>query len=128
MDVNEVIEAVRLYLVDHAEAPDDQAVDRTAMESFTFAHLRALVDAVSGLESAHADICERYTVALRENAKMAEALRPFAHFWRQWERQPMRGLDDEFYVIHTGTDYEASLRRSDCEAASDLLRGVSDAS
>jgi hypothetical protein len=49
-----------------------------------------------------------------------KTLEPFAHFWRQWQRQPMRGLDDEFYCIHTGSEFEASLRRSDCERAAAL--------
>lgn len=46
-----------------------------------------------------------------------EALRPFAKFAEQWNRKPMRQMDDEFYAIHVGTEYEASLRRSDCEKA-----------
>ena len=60
--------------------------------------------------------------ALRQRVAEAEAaLEPFAHFWRQWERQPMRGLDDEFYCIHTGTEWEASVRRSDCKRAAEVL-------
>jgi len=55
---------------------------------------------------------------------VVEALTPFATFWRQWQRQPMRGMDDVVYAIHTGTEYEAELRRSDCERADRVLRAL----
>lgn len=53
--------------------------------------------------------------------EMAEALRPFAHFWQQWERSPIGKLGDEFYGIHVGTAHEAVLSRSDCRRAAEAL-------
>ena len=50
-----------------------------------------------------------------------DALEPFAQFIRQWNRQPMRGLDDIIYAIHTGSEYEAELKRSDCQRALDVV-------
>lgn len=50
-------------------------------------------------------------------AALAGALRPFAQFIDQWEQKPLAGMADEFYAIHTGTEWEASLRRSDCLTA-----------
>ncbi len=50
-------------------------------------------------------------------AELVDALRPFAEFARQWQRQPMRGMHDVFYAIHTGTDYAAELKHSECTAA-----------
>lgn len=45
------------------------------------------------------------------------ALEPFAKFAEQWNRKPIKTIGDDVYTIHTGTEYEASLRRSDCEQA-----------
>jgi hypothetical protein len=49
------------------------------------------------------------------------ALAPFAHFARQFARKPLSGMDDAIYGIHTGTEWAAELRRSDCQRAADLL-------
>ena len=54
---------------------------------------------------------------------LEHALKPFAHFAHQWNRQPMRGMDNVIYAIHTDTEYEAELKRSDCERARLLLGG-----
>ena len=35
---------------------------------------RALLDALEHWQSAHADICERYTVVLRENVRLLKAV------------------------------------------------------
>ena len=53
--------------------------------------------------------------------ELETALRPFATFWNQWQRKPLSGMADTFYAIHTGTEYAAELRRSDCERAAALL-------
>lgn len=50
-----------------------------------------------------------------------DALKPFAHFAHQWRRAPLRGIADEVYSIHTGTEYAASIRLSDCERAIEAL-------
>ena len=50
-------------------------------------------------------------------AVLEAALRPFAKFAEAFDAKPIARLDDEFYAIHTGTQWEASLRLSDCRAA-----------
>ena len=50
-------------------------------------------------------------------AALEAALRPFAKFAEAFDAKPIARLDDEFYAIHTGTQWEASLRLSDCRAA-----------
>ena len=62
------------------------------------------------------------TIYARLNALEA-ALQPFAEFQRQWNRQPMRGLDHTVYAIHTGTEYAAELTRTHLQSALELLRG-----
>jgi hypothetical protein len=52
-----------------------------------------------------------------ENARLREALEPFAHFADQWNKQPLRGIADTVYVIHLDTEYEAAFRLSDCQIA-----------
>lgn len=64
--------------------------------------------------AAHAETKAQRDAALR-------ALRPFARFAEQWDRQPLSRIDDNFYSIHTGTEYEAELRLSDCRAARAIL-------
>lgn len=54
---------------------------------------------------------------LDENAALRRALQPFAYFARQWNRQPLLDIADEFYSIHTGTQYAASLKISMMERA-----------
>lgn len=50
----------------------------------------------------------------------ADVLRPFANFAEKFNAKPLRGIADEFYVIHSGDD-GAALRLSDCQRALDLL-------
>jgi hypothetical protein len=38
-----------------------------------------------------------------------------------WREKPLRGVDDEIYGIHTGTDWEASIRVSDIAASLEAL-------
>ena len=49
--------------------------------------------------------------------QLLDALKPFAEFARQWNRQPLSRIADEVYGIHGGTEYEAYLRLSDCRRA-----------
>lgn len=49
------------------------------------------------------------------------AAEPLAAFVRCWERQPLLGIDDEFYSIHTGTEHAASIRRSTLRRVCELL-------
>jgi hypothetical protein len=53
-----------------------------------------------------------------------EALRPFAEFSAALKAKPLRGVDDEFYGIHTGTEWEASLRFSQIHAAAAFLSSL----
>ena len=54
--------------------------------------------------------------------EMCKALQPIADFVDAWEAKPLNGLDDAFYNIHTGTEWEASLRLSDLKKIRDLIR------
>jgi len=74
------------------------------------------------------NLSRAYLALVKERERLVSALQPFAHFWRQWERLPIRRLDDELYGIHVGTKYEASLRRSDCAEASAALDAAMEAS
>ena len=49
--------------------------------------------------------------------ELIEALTPFAVFAEKFDQNPLGGLDDEFYGIHYGTEFKASLRFSDCRKA-----------
>jgi hypothetical protein len=67
-----------------------------------------------------ADI-EKLATALRqlreENARLREALQPFAVFAEKFAAKPINNLDDRFYSIHDGTKWQAELRRSHCDTA-----------
>lgn len=54
--------------------------------------------------------------------KAHAALQPFARFAKAWQEQPLRKIDDQFYGIHTGTKWEASLRLSQMKHALDLTK------
>jgi hypothetical protein len=139
VDVNEVVARVRKLLAHgdelggfHADDDTGNMVDR--------GDLRALCDAVSGLQSAHADICERYTVALRENAELKEsveralaahkvltqqytlALREVADQWKT-ERDALREAVE--YVIECDDSKWVQYFKDELAA---IDRGVSDAS
>lgn len=58
-----------------------------------------------------------YDEANHEIARLRAALAPFAAFAAAFDAQPLSNLVDEFYAIHTGTKWEASLRLSDCRKA-----------
>ena len=60
-------------------------------------------------------------------AQLEAALKPFAFFASQWERQPLRGMDNVIYAIHTGSEYAAELRRSDCFTARQVLEDTPNA-
>lgn len=60
---------------------------------------------------------EEAHAAVVELDRLREALSPFAEFARKFDARPLRGIADEFYGIHAGTPYEASLRISNCRTA-----------
>lgn len=49
--------------------------------------------------------------------RLEAALRPFAEFVKAFDAKPLRGIADEFYTIHSGTENEASLSLAQCRAA-----------
>lgn len=61
-----------------------------------------------------ARLCDRVEALQR-------ALVPFARFSRSWAAQPILGVDDVVYSIHRNTEWEAELRRSDCDRAAAAL-------
>lgn len=68
--------------------------------------------------------CLHIAVLEQQNTTMREALQPFARFFDMWSARPLRGIDDEFYCIHTGTEWEASIRISDMQKALEALEKV----
>ena len=67
---------------------------------------------------------ERYEKALR---KAFEALAPFAFFADQFERKPLYKVANEFYGIHFGTEWEASLSHSQTRAARSARENIQEA-
>jgi hypothetical protein len=55
--------------------------------------------------------------------KLETALAPFVEFINKFDQKPIR-CDDEFYAIHVGTEWEASLKLSDLRAAREALGPV----
>ena len=53
--------------------------------------------------------------------ELVSALEPFAYFIEQFKRQPLRGQDDIYVSIHLDSEFEAKLRLSDMEKASEAL-------
>jgi len=101
---------------------------RLAQIEARIANAGQLVARRDGLDSVtdatRADIAwliEQVTASRARVRELETALRPFATFWNQWQRKPLSGMADTFYAIHTGTEYAAELRRSDCERAAALL-------
>lgn len=62
-----------------------------------------------------------------ESPEVADALaacRPFANMADQFDRQPLSKIGDDFYGIHAGTPYEASISWTDCRRARDAGRAL----
>jgi len=53
--------------------------------------------------------------------ELVRALEPFAYFIEQYKRQPFRNQDDVYVSIHLGSEFEAKIRLSDMEKASEAL-------
>lgn len=51
-------------------------------------------------------------------------LQHIAHFAAQWERKPLKHTHDEFYGIHSGTEFEATLKLSELHKAIDALKRI----
>jgi hypothetical protein len=54
-------------------------------------------------------------------ARLEEALTPFATFADRWDANPIRGLDDVLYAIHSTDEQRVELRLSDCKKARKAL-------
>lgn len=61
---------------------------------------------------------EQLKARIRE---LEAALLPFATFAEAYDRKPLRGMHDEFYSIHAGSEFEAGVRFSDCTRAALVL-------
>ena len=59
--------------------------------------------------------------------KLREKLEPFIRFIDTWDAKPLGGIADEFYAIHTSTQYEASLRLSDFRKLREAAAALPDA-
>ena len=93
-----------------------------------FDYIAALRQRLADAEATRRVAMERTAEVLGEKielerrlASAVEALRPFALFAEKWDAQPLRNIDDEFYSIHTGTQWAASLRLGDCRKARTAL-------
>lgn len=75
-------------------------------------------------EGMHEDTARALALAYSNADMMLRALAPFAWFAERWDRNPLRGTDDNFYSIHSG-EAEAKLRVSDCRAALAAIETVS---
>lgn len=83
----------------------------------------------SGLADCDPDILAYFvdSAFAEERAKLIEALKPFARFAKMYEAKPLSGMGDAIYAIHTGTEWEAEIKRSDCAIALALLRSAGEA-
>lgn len=48
---------------------------------------------------------------------LLKACKPFAHFAEMLTAKPLRGTGEQIYGIHACTEWEATILRSDLEAA-----------
>jgi hypothetical protein len=115
--VRTMISAARAALAPHTAALASQQAECARLRdawSFDGKLINQMRTQVEGLY-------RRLSEADAARVAAERALEPFAEFARQWNRQPMKGMADEFYCIHTGTEYEASLKRSDLQRAADVL-------
>lgn len=67
------------------------------------------------------ELAEQIAIDLNSHAALVEALEPFANFFEKFSAKPLRGIGDEFYGIHTGTEWAASLLLSDMKRAAEAL-------
>ncbi len=63
-----------------------------------------------------------------ENREMVVALQPFAVYAEKRAAKPIKNLGDSVHAIHTGTEWEAEITLSDCEAARAILARTTHAS
>jgi len=89
------------------------------LEKFS-GHMNASV-ALDFLKPFMKDMAEHARRLERQRDEAVALLRPFAEFAEKWKQKPLSAIGDAVYGIHAGTEWEAVLRRSDCEAARAFL-------
>ena len=55
--------------------------------------------------------------------ELEQALKPFANYAEKFDQKPIGKQHDIINAIHSGTEWEAELRLSDCRLAKKLLEG-----
>lgn len=58
--------------------------------------------------------------------ELMDAVAPIAHFITQWDRRPLSNLADDFYSIHSSTEYEARISISNFRRIRNALAALSD--
>jgi hypothetical protein len=53
-----------------------------------------------------------YVDELPTMEQLVKALQPIVHFMNKFDQKPTNGIDDRFYGIHAGTEWEANLTRT----------------
>lgn len=59
-----------------------------------------------------------------ERSELIEALEPFARYAKARTEKPLLGLGDIIHGIHVGTEWEASIKFSDCYSAWGILSKI----
>lgn len=104
-----------------ALGPDDVAREQMSV------NFHWLLDRVDGI---HHALCHSMSGTWQERAiqaetqayKLMEAVKPFVHFINQFDRKPLLKLDDQFYGIHNGTEFEANLKFSELRKLRDACQ------
>ena len=63
-----------------------------------------------------------YDELLASHERLEKALMPFAHFATMFAAKPLGGMSNTIYGIHAGTQWEATISRTDCKAALEALK------
>lgn len=94
-------------------------VDRAGERIYAYVGNREVgIDICSGAPEDRA----RVMALLEQVQAIAKAVGPLAHFVAQFDAMPLRGISDELYGIHCGTEHEADIRLSDLRALAKALR------
>jgi hypothetical protein len=104
-------------------APDDVgqkfSVERLGSNHFvksrkiaTAHHDKGNGEANARLIAAAPELLEMARKLQAENDRLREAAKPIADFITAFDAKPLRQVVDEFYGIHAGSEWEASIRLS----------------
>ncbi len=78
------------------------------------------VNALRSVFTELTDAANSHSSLLASHERLKQALEPVAKFIEAFDRKPIK-MHDEFYGIHTGTEFEASLKLSDLRAIATAL-------